>query len=224
MVNAADLAPPAWCSRPAASPPLCRGRQPAAVQRFSDWTARAAEQPGMHGVRVETLDSGRPRCARRWTGRKILSLVALLAALLSAVAVALAARGFANEHLDAAALLRVLGQSQRSIAGAYAFEFALVGLFASALGVLLGFAVHHVFVWLLAGLVQSGLPAASLWPVVLGVGVGLTLMCAFGLPPVLQLAQVPPLRVLRRDLGPCVPRPSPCWAWAWPALPRCCWW
>ncbi len=175
---------------------------PDAVKRFTAWASAAAAEPGMRGVRVESLDSGRPEMRQTLDrAQKFLNLVALLAALLSAVAVALAARGFANEHLDAAALLRVLGQSQRTIAGAYVMEFALVGLFASALGVLLGFAVHHVFVLLLAGLVESALPAASLWPVAFGVGVGLTLMCAFGLPPVLQLAQVPPLRVIRRDLG-----------------------
>ncbi|WP_312131466.1 ABC transporter permease [Diaphorobacter nitroreducens] len=175
---------------------------PDAVKRFTAWASAAAAERGMRGVRVESLDSGRPEMRQTLDrAQKFLNLVALLAALLSAVAVALAARGFANEHLDAAALLRVLGQSQRTIAGAYVMEFALVGLFASALGVLLGFAVHHVFVLLLAGLVESALPAASLWPVAFGVGVGLTLMCAFGLPPVLQLAQVPPLRVIRRDLG-----------------------
>jgi putative ABC transport system permease protein len=100
--------------------------------------------------------------------------VALLAALLSAVAVALAARSFAARHLDAAALLRVLGLPQRRIAAAYALEFALVGLVASAIGVAIGWGVHHVFVWLLAGLVEAGLPAPSGWPVAFGVGMGLT--------------------------------------------------
>jgi putative ABC transport system permease protein len=132
---------------------------------------------------------------------KFLSLVALLAALLSAVAVALSARAFAASHLDDCAMLRVLGLRQRTIAAAYAFEFALVGLFASGLGVVIGYSVHYLFVLLLAGLVDAALPAATLWPVLLGMGMGLTLLFAFGLPPVLQLAQVPPLRVIRRDVG-----------------------
>ena len=176
--------------------------EPAAVREFSTWAGREVEQPGVHGVRLESIESGRPEMQQTLDrAQKFLSLVALLAALLSAVAVALAARGFAAGHLDASAMLRVLGQSQRAIAGSYAVEFLLVGLVASALGVLLGFAVHHVFVLLLAGLVESSLPAASAWPVALGLGVGLTLLVAFGLPPVLQLAQVPPLRVIRRDMG-----------------------
>ena len=176
--------------------------EPAAVREFSTWARLEVEQPGVHGVRLESIESGRPEMQQTLDrAQKFLSLVALLAALLSAVAVALAARGFAAGHLDASAMLRVLGQSQRAIAGSYAVEFLLVGLVASALGVLLGFAVHHVFVLLLAGLVESSLPAASAWPVALGLGVGLTLLVAFGLPPVLQLAQVPPLRVIRRDMG-----------------------
>jgi putative ABC transport system permease protein len=174
----------------------------AAVQQFSQWAALEVQNPAVRGVRLESLDSGRPEMKQTLErAQKFLNLVALLAALLSAVAVALAARGFAASHLDASALLRVLGQSQRTIALSYTFEFVLVGLFASALGVALGFAVHYGFVLLLAGLVSSALPAASFWPVALGLGVGLTLLLAFGLPPVLQLAQVPPLRVMRRDVG-----------------------
>jgi putative ABC transport system permease protein len=98
-------------------------------------------------------------------------------------------------------MLRVLGLPQRRIAWAYALEFALVGLVASVAGVVLGWVVHHVFVWLLSGLVNATLPAAGWRPAAFGLGVGLTLLLGFGLPPVLQLARVPPLRVIRRDVG-----------------------
>ena len=194
-----------------------------AVKRFQDW-AQAQIQPvtgpsataparpaanaqteaesSLRGVRLESMEAGRPEMRQTLDrASKFLHLVALLAALLSAVAVALAARGFASRHLDDCAMLRVLGQSQAGIARAYAFEFGLVGLAASALGVALGFAVHFVFVQLLAGLVEATLPLPGAWPALFGLGVGLTLLVAFGLPPVLQLAQVPPLRVIRRDLG-----------------------
>ena len=178
------------------------------VKAFVEWAdqevkdgANRAER-GVRGVRVESLQSGRPEMSQTLDrANKFLSLVALLAALLSAVAVALAARAFAAKHLDDCAMLRVLGLSQRAIASSYTVEFALVGLFASALGVVLGFCVHYLFVALMAGLLNTALPAASLWPVALGMGMGLTLLLAFGLPPVLQLAQVPPLRVMRRDVG-----------------------
>jgi len=168
----------------------------------SEATKSAAEPEPLRGVRIESTQTGRPEMGQTLDrAEKFLSLVALLAALLSAVAVALAARSFAAKHLDDCAMLRVLGQSQRTIAGAYAWEFALVGLFASALGVAIGFGVHYLFVLLLAGLVDTQLPQASLAPAALGMGMGLTLLFAFGLPPVLQLAQVPPLRVIRRDVG-----------------------
>jgi putative ABC transport system permease protein len=98
-------------------------------------------------------------------------------------------------------MLRVLGVSQSTMARAYAMEFALVGVLASALGLMIGFVVHHAFVYLLSGLVKVDLPAAGLTPALLGLGMGMTLMLAFGLPPVLQLAQVPPLRVIRREVG-----------------------
>ncbi|MDB5883153.1 MAG: putative type transport system involved in lysophospholipase biosynthesis [Ramlibacter sp.] len=172
------------------------------VAAFVEWAQQEVKQPAVRGVRVESLEGGRPEMRQALDrAEKFLNLVALLSALLSAVAVSLAARGFAASHLDDCAMLRVLGQSQRTIAWSYAVEFALVGLAASVAGVLIGFGVHFAFVLLLSGLVGSSLPAAGPWPAFFGVGMGLTLLFAFGLPPVLQLAQVPPLRVIRRDVG-----------------------
>ncbi|WP_428419837.1 ABC transporter permease [Methylibium sp.] len=177
-------------------------RGDAAVRAYVAWAEAQATAQGWRGLRIESLDSGRPEMRQTLDrAAKFLNLVALLAALLAAVAVGIAAHDFAGRHLDDCAMLRVLGQSQRRIAGAYTVEFAAVGLLASALGVALGLAVHFVFVALLAGLVDAALPAPSVWPAVFGLGVGLTLLLGFGLPPVLQLAQVPPLRVIRRDLG-----------------------
>ena len=177
-----------------------------AVKAYVKWAENELKKPGaetgLRGARLESLESGSPEMKQTLErAEKFLNLVALLAALLSAVAVAIVARSFAAKHLDDCAMLRVLGQPQRTIALAYTFEFVLAGLIASALGVALGFAVHYVFVLLLAGLVSSTLPAPSLWPVAFGLGMGLTLLLAFGLPPVLQLASVPPLRVIRRDVG-----------------------
>jgi len=172
------------------------------VAAFVRWAETQVEQKALRGVRIESMDSGRPEMQQTLArAEKFLNLVALLAALLAAVAVAIASRDFAAGHLDDCAMLRVLGQPQRSIAGAYTLEFGLVGAAASAAGVAIGLAVHFVFVWLLAGLVNVELPAPGGWPALFGFGVGLTLLLGFGLPPVLQLARVPPLRVIRRDVG-----------------------
>ncbi len=181
-----------------AAPP---GRE-AAVSAFVRSTEERIKAAALRGVRVESLESGRPEM-RQTLDRagRFLNLVALLSALLAAVAVGIGARDFASRHLDDCAMLRVLGLSQRRIAGAYTLQFGFVGLVASAAGVALGFAVHYVFIWLLGSFAQATLPWPGPMPALFGLGVGMTLLFGFGLPPVLQLAQVPPLRVIRRDLG-----------------------
>ncbi len=172
------------------------------VREFVRWSEQQIAVVPWRGVSVESLESGRPEMRQTLDrAEKFLNLVALLAALLAAVAVGIAARDFASRHLDDCAMLRVLGLSQRRIAGAYAIEFGLVGVAASAAGVAIGWAVHFVFVWLLSGLVQAALPSPGPMPALFGMGVGMTLLLGFGLPPVLQLARVPPLRVIRRDVG-----------------------
>ena len=203
MLNAADL-PSTGLVQPASRVTwrmAVAGPTPEA-DRFVQWAKTEIDARPVRGVQIESLDTGRPEMRQTLDrASQFLNLVALLAALLCAVAVALASRSFAERQLDACALLRVLGQSQRTLTLSYGLEFLGAGLIASALGVLIGYGVHLGFVQLLAGLVETQLPAATAWPALMGMGMGLTLLVAFGLPPVLQLAKVPPLRVIRRDLG-----------------------
>ena len=203
MLNAADL-PSTGLVQPASRVTwrmAVAGPTPEA-DRFVQWAKSEIDTRHVRGVQIESLDTGRPEMRQTLDrAAQFLNLVALLAALLCAVAVALASRSFAERQLDACALLRVLGQSQRTLTLSYGLEFLGAGLIASALGVLIGYGVHLGFVQLLAGLVETQLPAATAWPALMGMGMGLTLLVAFGLPPVLQLAKVPPLRVIRRDLG-----------------------
>ncbi|MDE2565275.1 MAG: ABC transporter permease, partial [Burkholderiales bacterium] len=186
----------------AAPDALGLARGDARVRRFVAAVRQQIAARQLRGIEIESVASGRPEMQQTLDrATKFLNLVALLAALLAAVAVAIAARDFAQRHLDDCAMLRVLGLSQRRIAGAYTLQFGLVGGLASAAGVALGLAVHYVFIWLLAGLVQARLPPPGPQPALFGLGVGLTLLLGFGLPPVLQLARVPPLRVIRREVG-----------------------
>lgn len=173
-----------------------------ALSRFVQQATALIEQSGWRGMRLDSLETGRPEMRQTLDrATKFLKLVAMLSALLAAVAVALAARDFASRHLDDCAMLRVLGQPQRRIAWAYGLEFGAAGLVASLGGVLAGLALHLVFVNLLSGLFSVTLPPPTLGPALLGLALGLSLLMGFGLPPVLQLAAVPALRVIRRDLG-----------------------
>jgi putative ABC transport system permease protein len=174
----------------------------AGVQAFVRWAEQHIKAQGWRGVRMESLETGRPEMSQTLNrAERFLKLVSLLTALLCAVAVAIAARSFANAHLNDCAMQRVLGLSQRRMLQSFCIEFLLAALVASAVGVLVGYALHEVLVQLLAGILGASLPAPSLWPALWGAGVGLCLLVAFGLPPIVQLASVPALRVLRRDVG-----------------------
>jgi putative ABC transport system permease protein len=188
-----------------AAPDNLAGGVAPGVARYQEWVEAALANKAsaeLKGVRLESLQTGRPEMTQTLNrASSFLNLVALLAALLGAVALALAARNFANKHLDACAMLRVLGLPQRRIATLVGLEFVWVGLIACTVGVAIAFAVQMGLVALMGNLLMADLPNPTILPVMAGFVVGLVLLLAFGLTPVLQMASVPPLRVIRRDLG-----------------------
>jgi putative ABC transport system permease protein len=176
---------------------------PETIASFQLRLKKEIESAQLKGVRLESLENGRPEMrATLDRAEQFLSLVSLLSALLAAVAVAMAARRFMLRHIDACAMLRCLGLTQNQVTGMYLIEFLMLGLLGSAAGVVCGFAGHYVLLEWLGKLVSNDLPPASFLPALQGLATGLLLMVGFALPPILQLRNVPHNRVIRREQDP----------------------
>ena len=154
------------------------------------------------GQRVENLESGRPRVRESIDrAERFLGLTALLAAVLAGVAIALGTRRFVERHLDGCAVMRCLGATQARLVALYGLEFLLLGLAACAAGVALGFVAQQAIGAALEELLRSALPPPTPLPALQGFLVGLVLLLGFALPPLLQLKDVPAMRVMRRETG-----------------------
>ena len=157
------------------------------------------------GQRLESVRDLRPEVRQTLDrAEKFLGLAALVAVLLAAVAVALAASRYLRRHLDSAAMFRCFGAKVLQTLALFLVQFVVLGVLASAIGVAIALLGQQVLVTLLASVVASDLPPPALMPGVSAFCTGLLLLLGFALPPLVALARVPPLRVLRRDL----PRPS----------------
>jgi putative ABC transport system permease protein len=173
---------------------------PEQVKAYQKWLQDAMTRNAVKGVRLESLESGRPEMqATLERAEQFLSLVGLLTAMLAAVAVAMAARRFMLRHVDACAMLRCLGMPQGQVTALFLTEFVIVGLVGSLLGMLAGFGAHFILIEWLGKLVAADLPAAGWLPALQGMATGLLLLTGFAMPPILQLREVPHNRVIRRE-------------------------
>jgi len=154
------------------------------------------------GQRVENIRDLRPEVKSTLDrAEKFLGLSALVAVLLAAVAVALAARRYLHRQLDAAGVMRCLGASQGQVLALYVLQFAWLGIAASLIGCIAAIGGQQVLALLLKSLFKADLPWAGSAPIVSAFTIGIVLLFGFALPPLIALSNVPPLRVLRRDLG-----------------------
>ncbi len=154
------------------------------------------------GQRIDNLETGRPEVRSAVDrAQRFLGLTALLAAILAGVAVALGTRRFVERHLDGCAVMRCIGATQARLIRLYALEFLALGLAACAAGCALGFVAQEAIAAAVAEVVRSDLPPPRLAPAVQGFLVGLVLLLGFALPPLVQLKNVPAVRVMRRESG-----------------------
>jgi putative ABC transport system permease protein len=134
---------------------------------------------------------------------RFLSLASLVSVLLCSIAVAMSARRYVSRHLDTVALLKTLGATRAFTLSLSLLQLLVIALLAAAVGSVGGFLAQEWLVRTLRGLLTAAeLPSASLLPVGIGLFMAIAVLSGFALPPLLQLARVPALRVLRRDVGP----------------------
>ena len=170
-----------------------------AVAGFETWIKSRLRA----GQRIETLEAGRPELRVTLDrSNQFLSLVSLLSALIAAVAIGLAARRFAERHLDGFAVIKSLGGRQRLLVWSLLLEMLWLALAGALAGAAIGWAAHWALIGIASSMISIPLPQPSLWPAVQAAAAGIILVLGFAAVPVLRLAGVPPLRVLRRELGP----------------------
>ncbi len=137
---------------------------------------------------------------------RFLSLTAVISLLLSAVAIAMSARRFAERRMDTVALMKSLGATQRFVIMVSVLQLVALGVIGVVLGSTVGFLAEAGLSYIIADLIAGDLPDPGLAPVFLASISAMLLLLGFALPSLLQLKDTPPLRVLRHDAEP--PSPS----------------
>ena len=152
--------------------------------------------------RLLSVRDARPQLRSALTrASQFLQMAALVAVILAGVAIAVSARRYAGRHLDTCAIMRCLGATQRMIVSVLGLEMLMLSLAAAVIGCALGYLAQDGLAWLFRDLSQAELPPPSLAAAWTGVSTGLVTMLGFALAPLIGLKNVPPLRVLRRDLA-----------------------
>jgi putative ABC transport system permease protein len=165
-----------------------------------DFTA-SLEARRLPAQRLESVETSQPAVGRALQrAERFLLLAGSLAVILASVAVALAARRYAERHQNYVALLKSLGAESPRVRRLYGASLAVTWLIAVAVG------------WLLAALLQRAALAAfadqlTITPSILEprpylIGAATALLCVavFAWPPLARLTQVSPLLVLRSDV------------------------
>ena len=177
---------------------LLAAGEPEPVKQFETWVKPRLAR----GESLQSLENASPSVRDSiQRGEQFVGLTALLAVILAAVAVSLSTRRYTARHLNGFAVMRCLGATQARLLALSACEFTMLGAAASLAGCVIGFLAQYAIAAFVAQFIGTVLPTPSPLPALQGMSVGMALLLGFALPPLLQLKNVPALRVLRRDLG-----------------------
>jgi len=132
---------------------------------------------------------------------RFLLLAGLFGIMLAAVAMAVSAKRYCERQYDPVAMMKTLGGSRTVIIKIFLLHLSLITTFSIVVGLLLGFILQNIASDYLAQFMGTVLPPAGIKPWGLSIIIGVVCALMFSLKPLLDLFDIPPLRVLRRNLG-----------------------
>ena len=140
-----------------------------------------------------------------------LSLVSLIALVVGALGVAMAMQSHLQQKLDSIAVMKALGGRSSQILHVYLLQATLLALAGGGIGILLGAGVQKAFPLLIATFFPIAPNVQFEW-ISIAEGFGLSLLSTllFVLPPLLEIRQIKPIVIFRRDMEG-VPKPWRTW-------------
>lgn len=172
---------------------------PTKISQFKQWV-----KPQLNlAQRIMDVHEDRPELGSALErAERYLGLSSIVVIIISGVAIAMATRRYTERHLDSTAIMRCLGCRHNTVLYLFLGQFIILGLLVSSLGCSFGWLLQEFLFTMLKNLLPHTLGQPSLLALFMGLLTGITVLLGFALPPLLQLRQVTPVRVLRHDLVP----------------------
>ncbi|MCY7295190.1 ABC transporter permease [Alteromonas sp. a30] len=169
------------------------------LEQYYEWLEPQLSRDIHNWRSVGDDNSGIGRSVER--AEQFFLLASLLAIVLASVAIAVAAQRYSQRHYDPVAIFKTLGASKKLVQKVYLLQVLLVTVLGIVIGCAMGFVIQQVVVWAIADQVPVAVQAWFWGPVWIAIFTGLVCAVLFSVYPLMRLFSVPPLRVLRKDLG-----------------------
>ncbi|WP_418608681.1 ABC transporter permease [Pseudoalteromonas sp. US3C1013] len=168
------------------------------INSFYDWLKpQLKENQNWYGVK----DRQSPISNSLNRAESFLLLAGLLGIILAAVAIAVSAKRYCERQYDPVAMMKTLGGSRDMIRKIYLMHLLMVCTMAVVVGLAIGYGLQEVATGYLAKSMGTELPMAGFKPWLVAISTGVICAVMFSIKPLLDLFDIPPLRVLRRNLG-----------------------
>ena len=127
------------------------------------------------------------------------NLASLFTIIISVIAAMMAVRRYASRNLLHTSLMKVFGASKIFILGHQITQLFLLIITASSFGLIFGYALQHLLISTLQGIINADLPPPSFRPVILGLITATFVVFATAAPYIKILSDTEPIRILRND-------------------------